>query len=750
MRTMLIYVLLISFSFQSFSQIVEPPIWPPRPPHPHPPIIIVPPSRPVYQGSVELTGIKADVKIKEQVAVTTIDIDLKNPTPARLEAEVLMPVPDGAAIKLFDFKGSGKEPSARLMKKEEARKIYNDIVAKMRDPAILEFAGLNLIRSCVFPVEPNGTQNVRLVYEQILEADGNRIDYFIPRSESLSYKVPWKFTVSIESSKPISTVYSPSHEISVKKKSENFTDVVVPEKNKADPGPFRLSYLFENKDVSASLMAYPDPKTGGGYFLFLAGFPTYEGKDVKLKKIKRELTIVIDRSGSMRGDKIKQAKEAANQIIAGLEEGEAFNLMSYNEAVDMFSKSPVFKNKQTEKTAAEYLDNLNPCGGTNINDALVEALRQKPANENMLPIVLFLTDGLPTIGQTSEKLIREGVLKGNPFSRRTFTFGVGLDVNTPLLDKIASITRASSTYVLPKEDVELKVASVFKRLYGPIMVSPELQAMEEDSKPAPGFVADMIPAMLPDVFTGDQVIVLGKYNKEKPVTFKLSGNYGGEQKEFKFTFNFAKATTTNSFVPRLWASRKIALLIDGIRESGADPQTNPSDPKIKELVDEIVRLSIEFGILTEYTAFLAEEGTVLADAAEIRKEAGAHFEVRAMAARSGMGAVNQSENMAVMAKQARVDYSNSYLNDKMERVTVSKVQQVNDLAFYNRNGQWVDSRVASKKNTPAPDVTVEFGTKEFDELLTRLIKENRQGAVALKEDILLEVDGKTVLVKSIK
>ncbi|HBC87792.1 MAG TPA: hypothetical protein DCZ94_12630 [Lentisphaeria bacterium] len=747
MRTISISILLISLSFSSFAQIIEPPIWP-RPPHPRPPIIIIPPGRPVFHGSVEITAIRADVKIKEQVATTTIDIDLKNPTPARLEAEIVMPVPDAAAIKLFDFKGAGKEPSARLMKKEEARRIYNEIVSKMRDPAILEFAGLNLIRSCVFPVEPNGTQNVRLTYEQILEADGNRIDYFIPRSESLSYKTPWKFTVSIESSKPVSTVYSPTHEVNVKKKSATLLEVVVPEKITADPGPFRLSYLIESNEVSASLMAYPDPKTGGGYFLFLAGFPSDEVK--KIHKIKRELTIVIDRSGSMRGDKIKQAREAASQVIAGLEEGEAFNLISYNEAVDMFSKSPVIKSAQSEKSAREYLEQLNASGGTNINDALVEALRQKPANENMLPIVLFLSDGLPTIGQTSEKLIKESVLKGNPFSRRTFTFGVGVDVNTPLLDKIATGTRAVSTYVLPKEDVELKVASVFKRLYGPLMVSPELHVGDANAAEAPGLVADTIPALLPDVFTGDQVIVLGRYTKEKPVTFKLSGNYAGSRKEFKFPFNFDKASTSNSFVPRLWASRKIALLIDGIRESGADPQTNPSDPKIKELVDEIVRLSIEFGILTEYTAFLAEEGTALADTAEIRKEAGANFAGRAMAARSGMGAVNQSDNLSKMSTQSRRDYSNSYLNEKMERVSVSNIQQMNDLSFYNRNGKWVDSRVASKKEAVTPDVTVEFGTKEFDELLTRLIKENRQGAVSLKEDIMLEVDGKTVLVKSVK
>jgi len=126
-----------------------------------------------------------------------------------------------------------------------------------------------------------------------------------------------------------------------------------------------------------------------------------------------------------------------------------------------------------EKQARLYLEAIRPGGGTNIHDALVESLRQKPI-EGTLPIVLFLTDGLPTVGQTREVSIREVAKKANPYERRIFTFGVGVDVNTPLLDKIAVETRAVATFVLPKEDVEVKVASVYRRLAGPILASPKL------------------------------------------------------------------------------------------------------------------------------------------------------------------------------------------------------------------------------------------------------------------------------------
>ena len=178
--------------------------------------------------------------------------------------------------------------------------------------------------------------------------------------------------------------------------------------------------------------------------------------------MQREVTLVIDRSGSMAGPKMDQVRAAALQVIEGLADGESFNIIDYATTVERFATKPVVKNRETVLKARRYLANLRPTGGTNIHDALVEALGQ-PATKGALPIVLFLTDGLPTIGNTSEVAIRTVVQKGNPHKRRLFTFGVGADVNVPLLDRVAETTRATATYVLPKEDVEVKVGRVFQK-----------------------------------------------------------------------------------------------------------------------------------------------------------------------------------------------------------------------------------------------------------------------------------------------
>jgi len=512
------------------------------------------------------------------------------------------------------------------------------------------------------------------------------------------------------------------------------------------PGPFRLSYLVESKEagVTASVLAFPDQEVGGGYFLLLAGVPV--GQRPGTHAMKREVTLVIDRSGSMRDQKLSQAKEAALQVIAGLKEGEAFNVIVYSNTVELFSPKPVLKEEKTVTAARRYIEGITATGGTNLHDALKTALEQAPM-EGMLPIVLFLTDGLPTVGQTSEAAIRELATQSNPHHRRIFTFGVGLDVNAPLLEKLADLSRAKAEFVLPDEDVEVKVGKVFARLAGPILAEPRLKVLTTDGKPALGRVRDLLPAVLPDLFEGDQLVLLGQYIGQEPVVFELTGRHLGDVHTSRFSLDPARADRLHGFVPRLWASRKIAELIDLIRQMGADGTRSADDPKVKELTEEIVRLSTKFGILTEYTAFLAREGTDLQNPTQVMREAAHNFDHRAMQVRSGMGGVNQGLNLQRQKGQTVLNYENAFLNEQMEQVRIDTVQQTHDRAFYNRANRWIDSRLASAKAEIRPDRTVEFGTDSFWALVERLGREGRQGSLAFSSDVLLSIDGQTVLIK---
>lgn len=742
--------------------------------HPHAANLIIPQSRAfamrAQRDPVQITEVVADVRIVQQVATTTLEVGLNNPASRQQEAEMLVPVPDGAVIRGFTFAGTGSEATAKLLPKLEAQAIYRSIVSTLRDPALLEFAGYNLVRSSVFPVPARGTQRVRLVYEHIVPADGNRIDYVLPRSESFeAANTPWKISVRVNAKTPISAVYSPSHQIAVERPAQEQAMVRVAD-GKLDPGAFRLSYLVNSNGLTASLLAYPDPRVGGGYFLLLAGVPTAT-PDNKAPAIKREVTLVIDRSGSMDGQKIEQARAAALQVVEGLEFGEAFNIIDYSDLIAKFSEQPVVKNARTLGEARAYINGLKSNGGTNIHDALLEALNQQPS-PGMLPLVIFLTDGQPTSGVTSESRIRSAVIAGNKHKRRIFSFGVGFDLNAPLLTSVSNATRALPTFVFPNENVETKVAQVFRRLSGPVLAEPQLATLDSSGAVSTRMVRDLLPAELNDVFEGDQIVVLGQYQNNEPLHFRLTGNYLGSQRTFDLRFDLANATTRNGFVPRLWASRKIARLIDIIAEAGADTAashatrsamvasssripvssasmpapTTAIDPKLKELVEEIVKLSTDYGILTEYTAFLATDGIDFSKRDELTRQANNFLVNGVQNTRSGMGGVSQMANNTSQFRQTSANRSNSFLNQSMERVEITNVQQITDRTFFRRNNRWVDAAVLENE-TAKPDQTVEFGSPEFFRLVDRLVKEGRQGIFAMSGELLLQIDGKMVLVK---
>lgn len=712
--------------------------------------IVVPQARvfsSMPSSALEIVGVDVSASVVEQAATTEMTITVRNRFGARQEAELVVPVPDGAVVRGFTFQGAGKEAFAEVLPKDEARRTYESIVARMRDPALLEFAGYNMVRTSVFPVEPGAEQKVRLTYEHLLPAEGERIDYVLPRSESVGYAVPWNIKVEVRSKKPISTLFSPTHRLETKRSGAHRCTAWTWGGATREPGAFRLSCLRVGGGLTASLFAYPDTAGDGGYFLLLAGLPARTAAGAGGTGVLREVTLVLDRSGSMQGEKIVQAREAAKQIIAGLEPGETFSIIVYNDGIAHFSEEPQIKSDATAKAAADFIDTIQARGGTNLHDALAEALRPKPA-EGMLPIVLFLTDGLPTVGQTSETAIRDVAIKANPHERRVFTFGVGVDVNTPLLSKIANETRAKPTFVLPQEDVEAKVGQVFKRLDGPVLAEPLLVSVDAAGEPASHRVHDMIPDRLPDLFGDDQLVVTGRYSGSEPLYFKVSGSYLGKPRSFRFGFTLDKATLRNGFVARLWASRRIGVLSDAIRQLGADVATasESSDPRVKELVEEVVRLSTEFGILTEYTAFLAREGIDLSRREEVLAEANDNFKTRAFAVRTGVAAVNQEFNNQAQMAQTALNVRNAYFNENMERVAITRIQQVNDLAFFRRGDGWIDSRIVQKESVE-PDRVIEFGSPEFTELVLSLAAQGRQGAFTLDGDVTMIVNGETILVR---
>jgi Ca-activated chloride channel family protein len=317
---------------------------------------------------------------------------------------------------------------------------------------------------------------------------------------------------------------------------------------------------------------------------------------------------------------------------------------------------------------------------------------------------------------------------------------VGADVNTPLLNWIANDTGGSATFVLNDNDLEEKISGAFKRLSGPALADPRLKVVDKEGHEIAGVVQDVFPPMR-DLFEGDQLIVIGKYKGIRPLTFELSGGSHGRTRKFQFVFDMEKASVRNSYVPRLWASRKIGFLSDAIRQA----HLPPGDPHMRELVDEIVRLSTEFGVMTEYTSFLALEGSDLSKRDAILSLAASNFDNRALRVRSGAASVNQELNNNFMKDQVVLNSSNALLDQNMNQVSVSSVRQISDQTFYRKNGRWVDSSAVDERS-PKPFREIQFGSKEYFDLAQRLTTEGRQGSLALGGDILINFEGRFILV----
>jgi Ca-activated chloride channel family protein len=220
---------------------------------------------------------------------------------------------------------------------------------------------------------------------------------------------------------------------------------------------------------------------------------------------------------------------------------------------------------------------------------------------------------------------------------------------------------------------------------------------------------------------------------------------------FRFEFDLAPASSPsvsvkNAFVPRLWASRQIAYLADHVRQLGADPQDITSAaPQVREIVDEILRLSTKFGILSEYTAFLAREGTDLSDFAGNNGTCTSELVDKAVRVRSGVSAVTQGWNFRVAKGQQVVNYANEYIGPDQSTVAIAGVQQLNDRCFFNRSNRWVDSLLVEGAE---PEEVVTFGSDRFFEILETLVARGRAGLLSLNGEILLELDGAKVLVQN--
>jgi Ca-activated chloride channel family protein len=538
--------------------------------------------------------------------------------------------------------------------------------------------------------------------------------------------------VAIDSRVNIKNVYSPTHSVEVKRPDDKHATVSFTSKNEVPATDFRLFFDVGKGNIGANTISYRPNEHEDGYFLLLAS-PEITASD--LERPKKTVLFVVDRSGSMSGNKIEQAKGALRFVLNNLRDGDLFNIVAYDSEVESFRPELERYNEDTRKAALGFVEGIYAGGSTNIDGALTVALTQLK-DSNRPNFVIFLTDGLPTAGVTKEVQIVDNSRSHNQVRARVFSFGVGYDVNSRLLDKLARTNFGQSEYVRPDEDIESSVSRLYNRIGSPVMTDLSIKIDLEGARPEHGpAISRVYPTDVHDLFAGEQLVLVGRYRTPGAAKVVISGKMSGQQQQFDFPANLVEKSddASDAFVEKIWAMRRVGEIIDELDLKG----------KNDELVQELVALATKHGILTPYTSFLADETADHRALAENRESAGLRLEaLEQTVGRSGF-AQRRGKSVLQRASQAPAAadaFGGTFYYDAEEdkQVAVQTVRNVGTKTFFYRGQQWVDSTVTEDQERNA--IKIERYSQPYFDLLK---KHGKRIApyLASDEPMLLLVNG---------
>ena len=649
---------------------------------------------------LEINRHNIKIGINNQLVTTKIDQVFVNPNKFEVNGMYLFPVPDDAVVSKLALSVDGKSVSGELLSQEQAHQIYRNSARYGGNRAILEHIGTRAFAVEVPRIPASGERRIQFEYSQIIPADSDLTKYTYPLSLAKSASAPIRnlhIEMEVESEEELRTVYSPSHEVTIDRKNDRHVLVSYKGTDVDPDDDFLCYYAVSDENFGITLLTHRADEKEDGYFMLLVS-PKYEVKQTEI--VEKDFIFVLDRSGSMAGRKVEQAKAALRYCVQNLNDGDRFNLILFNTDItsladklnrgeewfgdERWRDSATLSNKLIDvkdgrEKAFAFIEGIDGRGGTNINDALLTALAEKP-DPNRPRIIVFLTDGQPTAGVTNAARILENVAKANKNQSRIFVFGVGYDINDHLLDKMAADNGGTRNYVTPNEDIEVAVSSLFRKMNEPVLVDVGINFGQILTK-------ELTPKNLPDLFREEQLTILGRYEGHGDTTLKLRGVISSERHEFSKDGHFSALEPGNDFLPHLWAQRRIAELVDEAALNG----------RTRELDEEIERLSRKYGVLTPYTSFVeADDGSLAMDYQSTMSDA-------------YTSAIPISE---------RIKINSQIENDKITR---SRRQNANTRYFgrktFHRHGNmWVDIEYDGTSERQI----VEFGSEAYYELMNNL------------------------------
>lgn len=550
------------------------------PPEPLPGPKMPPPSA---EGKARVVSLDWKVQVDNVVSRVKLEQVFENTGSQASEARFVFPLPPGASVASFAMIVDGKRVEAQIKEKAEAQQSFQQLLRRRREPALLEFLGKNLFEARLGVVPAGQTRVVELVYEETLKPRAGVFELRLPfqaGGQTLETAPEVRVEGKILTNFALHNVYSPSHELAIdrygKRKVKFFYE-------RADEPLSRdLSLFFASSEKDLGLHVLTHRAAGeDGYFMLMLSPPVGDA----VQAVPRDVSLVVDVSGSMRGEKLKQAKRAMYYCIQQLRGDDRFQLVQFSSKARNLTKGFWPADKAHKVKARKLLKRMKARGGTNIHGALMRSFRERDTKRTH--VLIFLTDGEPTEGVTDPDQILTRVQKKNQGVSRLFVVGVGFDLDVKLLDGLSGRNRGSSVYVEPKQAIDEEIERWYRKISYPVLTDLEIDFGEVETE-------FTYPEVLPDLHQGDQLLLVGRYRNPGTALVTLEGKGGSGEQRFLYDVDFPREELERDFLPRLWARRRVGYLLDRIRLLGEKD----------ELVTEVKDLAKRYSIVTPYTSFL--------------------------------------------------------------------------------------------------------------------------------------------------
>jgi Ca-activated chloride channel homolog len=550
---------------------------------------------PIY--NLRIATLSATAEIRDQLALTHVDQVFANDNNFRLEGFYIFVLPEGATVHEMYLWINGIRTPYTVKKRADAVVKYDSIVARTADPAILEQLGPNTFRLRIWPFEAHGTRRIEIVYAQPLTYYSGTIQYQFPldMTDYTSAAIQTAgLVIHLTSQLPIAGIQTSADDtpaaVKVTKPDAHHAIVEYGLENVTFSKDFKVRCEIDRGSTSMLALTYQPPGAiESPYFVLWSALP--ESLNVDLGQ-SRSLTFVADISSSMEGERLLQTKDALLSFVGMLHDGDLFNIITFSTTTASFRPSLVRATPAVRDSARAFVSHMTALGLTNFEAALREALTENAQSDSNHASIIFLTDGLPTWGETSADSLLAAIHRWNTPSVSIFPLGVGEVADYALLKTMARQNHGVFTAIAAEDSIYLKVKDLYRLLFLPVARGITMSYG--------GIGAfDVFPATIPATYAGDQILATGRFDKPGSGDLSVAGKVNGIPFVIEQTVAFADTDAGFPVIAQYWGGHKIQELLDLIAVMGEQ----------KELVDQVVALSMKYSVLTPYTAFLIVEPT---------------------------------------------------------------------------------------------------------------------------------------------